>query len=387
MPREPREEYRDPLLKRIELWMRRKLIEGFGTPVNPVRVERPQLVLDLPEHPKILFLRQDKIGDALVSFPVIRVLRQEFPNATIDILLGDANYAIRSALARYIRKAWCYSKSIAKTLRLLSLLRAERYDVVIDLMDNSSATSSFLVKNIRSRYAVGIDKENAAVYSHLVPLPDRQSVHIVERIAYLLLPFGIDPSQHDLSLEYPFSPEDIALARERLGPNTHSLRLGVNISGTGEQKYWGRQRFTELIDALLAAHDDVQVVVFSSPEYEAERSAIVQATGAVEGARANNFHEFAAMLHECDVIFTPDTSVVHLAGAWKMPCVGLFINTKLNLMPWTPYGAPHEALITNKQHVSFIPVADAIEGVERMLAVAAGRGAEGGTTRSVFCDR
>lgn len=387
MPREPKEEYRDPLSKRIELWLRRKLVEGFGKPVHSVRVEKPRLVLDLPEHPKILFLRQDKIGDALVSFPVIRVLHEALPNAAVDVLLGDANYAIRNALSRYIRKAWCYSKSVAKILRLLSLLRAERYDVVIDLMDNSSATSSFLVKNIRSRYAVGIDKENAAVYTHVVPLPDRQSVHIVERIAYLLLPFGIDPAQHDLSLEYPFSQDDMALATRRLGAKTHQLRLGVNISGTGEQKYWGRERFIELISSVLAAHSDVQVVVFSSPDYEQERSAIAQASGATEAPRAGNFHEFAAMLHECDVIFTPDTSVVHLAGAWKTPCVGLFINTKLNLMPWTPYGAPHVALITNKQHVSFIPVSDAVDGVAHMLAVAAGQGAEGGTTRSVFCDR
>lgn len=385
MPRQPKEDYRDPLMKRIELWLRRKLVEGFGEPVHSVRVDKPQLVLDLPDRPKILFLRQDKIGDALVSFPVLRVLRETFPDAVVDILLGDANYAIHSALSRYVRTSWRYSKSLAAILRLIAQLRAERYDVVIDLMDNSSATSSFLVRNIRSRYAVGIEKENAAVYTHLVPLPDRQTVHIVERIAHLLLPFGIDPSQHDLSLEYLFSEADVQLARERLGAKQRALRLGVNISGTGEQKYWGRERFIEMLRAVAAAYSDVEIVVFASPEYEQERSAIAHATGAKEGPRARNFHEFAALLHECDVIFSPDTSVVHLTGAWKTPCVGLFINTKLNLMPWTPYGAPYVALITNKQHVAFIPVADALEGVVQMLNVA--RGAEARITRSVYCDR
>lgn len=361
--------YGDPLPKRVELWLRRRLIQGFGRPVHTVRVTEPHLLPGLPENAKILVLRQDKIGDALVSFPVIRTLHEAFPQATIDVLLGDANYAIRHALSPFIRRAWRYSKRPASILRLITALRAEKYDVVVDLMDNPSTTASFLVRNIRSRYAVGIDKENAAVYTHVVPLADRARVHIVERIALLLLPFGIDPARCDLSLSYPLSPEDVALARERMGQRRRPLRLGINISGTGEQKYWGRENFIALITAIQAAHDDVETVVFASPEYEPERHAITRAGGR-EAPVAAGFHEFAAMLHECDVIVTPDTSVVHLAAAWQTPCVAMFIHADRNLLPWTPYRSPHEAVCTEKPHLAFIPVADVLPAVERMLDTA-----------------
>lgn len=368
----PRDTYRKPLLKRVEIRLRRRLIAGFGRPVATVLVDTPQRLPGLPERPKILVLRQDKIGDALVSFPVVRALHDAFPTATIDVLLGDANYAIRNALSPFIRRAWRYSKRLPAILRLLAGLRAERYDVVVDLMDNPSTTASLLIRGIRSRYAVGIDKSNAAVYTHVVPLPDRATVHIVERIAQLLLPFGIDPARCDLSLFYPLSPEDTAHARERMGEKRRALRFGVNISGTGEQKYWGRGHFADLITAVQTAHDDVETVVFSSPEYREERRAIVGATGVAEAPTAGSFHEFAALLHECDVILTPDTSVVHLAAAWQTPCVALFIHSNKRLLPWTPYRSPHEALCTEEPHLKFIPVADVLPAVERMLDVARG---------------
>lgn len=42
---------------------------------------------------RILLVRTDKIGDAIVSTPVLQALRQHYPNARIDVVLGRRNRA------------------------------------------------------------------------------------------------------------------------------------------------------------------------------------------------------------------------------------------------------------------------------------------------------
>ncbi len=346
------------MLKRLELAFRRAFIKRlYGSHPPTITVQSPEESFYLPSNCRILLLRQDRIGDVIVSMPIMRLLRQKYPEARIDIMLGDNNIAVKNLVLTYCDTVWRYTKRLPKLLGLMHSLRDVEYDVVIDLIDNASLTSSLLVRFCGAMYSVGIDKENAAAYLYVVPLLDRTQAHIVHRITQLLLPFDIDPSASNLDLEYPLTDGDIYAAKAKLPAKQGKWRLGINLSGRGEEMYWGRENFIWLVEQMQTAFPAFDVMLMGMPDYAGEIQAIQAAihenktrdASVYSAPPAASLHEFAAMLHECDAVFTPDTSVVHLAAAWKLPTVALFVFNEFGLVHWTPFNTPHRALVVGEE--------------------------------------
>jgi ADP-heptose:LPS heptosyltransferase len=61
---------------------------------------------------------------------------------------------------------------------------------------------------------------------------------------------------------------------------------------------------------------------------------------------------------------TPDTSAVHLAAAFNIPSVVLFVQSNKDLRVWEPYGSLSESVITDIDDLETIP----LEGVTRAFS-------------------
>jgi ADP-heptose:LPS heptosyltransferase len=70
---------------------------------------------------------------------------------------------------------------------------------------------------------------------------------------------------------------------------------------------------------------------------------VALATGAQAVPTQPSLREFAAILHQFDLLLTPDTAAVHLAAAWKIPTVALYQSDPA-VAPWLPYHTPHRAV-------------------------------------------
>lgn len=340
---------------------------GRGSNDTAVRINTPHDILAQTMQPKILFMRQDRIGDMLVSMPVVRAVREKFPHARIDVLLGANNYGVRNVALRYADQVLKYEKKISNIIALLWRIRRERYDVVVDLMDNASATSTFLFTRMKSRYTLGIDKENTPAYTHVVPLLDKSVTHIVERLAQFLLAFGIDPKTSNLLLEYPLTTEEISTAQHHIGKTLTPL-LGINISSGYEEMYWGTANWIQLIRDIRTEFPAIDMVLFSSPGYAQQLEEISVATSVRIAPKTSSFHAFAAMIAQCDMLCTPDTSVIHVCAAHRVPVVGLYNYSDKSLIPWTPYQSPGTMLYTDTNHVQDIAYSAVVNAVRSMIA-------------------
>jgi ADP-heptose:LPS heptosyltransferase len=354
------------LFKDLERSLRRGFLAATDRPFAGEFVTTPCDAFGLGDAPRILLLRQDRIGDVLVSVPVMRALRRRYPHAQLDMLFSRTNYGVRQAILPYIDHAWRYDKTVASAAGLAIAVRAARYDIVVDLTDNPSVSSQVVARWSGARYRLGLRHARAGHYTHAVPLLDRQRVHIVDRMAQLLLAFNIDPARVPLDLEYQLSDVDRARARALLPPTDRPLRLGVNISGSSRIKYWGVENFIACIRWMQDFDPRFAIAVGGAPAYGDDVAAIAAATGAAPLPVLASFHEFAAVLREFDLLLTPDTSVVHLAAAWKIPVVALYHRAP-DLMPWLPYRSPHRAVL-NAAGVPEIPVVEVEEALRSLVA-------------------
>jgi ADP-heptose:LPS heptosyltransferase len=311
-------------------------------------------------------LRQDRIGDVLVSEPIIRNVREHLPLATIGMVLSRNNLAALPAMQHLVEHHLCYEKNLAGFISLVRSIRYGRYDAIVDLMDNPSTTSTSIMRASGIGVRIGIDKSNRSVYTHVVPLRDRSTVHIVDRLATLLLPFGIDPDKADLKLRYACTDDELAQARSRMKADSRRTLL-VNVTGTDEARRLPPQRWQNLIQRLMERCPTWRIMLMSTPNDASIMHAIAQATGADALPPTPRFHDVACAVCSCDAVLTADTSIVHVAAAAGVPQVVLYVHGNPALMPWYPYHAPHVAL-TGRQSIGEISDTALIEAVETLFS-------------------
>ena len=100
---------------------------------------------------KILFITLSNIGDAILTLPVLSALRDNFPEAGIDVVVGPRPQEVFKKDPR-ISSVFIYDKhaGLKDKIAFIKKLRAEKYDLAIDMK------ASFLPFLIGARYGTPI---------------------------------------------------------------------------------------------------------------------------------------------------------------------------------------------------------------------------------------
>lgn len=313
-------------LKPIELFFRRsflRILERMGR-------RKDSSAVAIPDFPSILLLRQDRLGDVLMSTFFLAALRNRYPKSRFAILLGKNNREVIPLLPFPI-ETFLYRKRIFADVAMLAKLRREKFDVVIDLTDKASVTSSVLMAAINPKLRVGVEKENSVIYDITVPRPNQMKVHITERIAELLRPFGIDPKTVDKS------PKLTLRIQRQKG------RIGLNVSSRTPDCSLPPPASATIAREVLAMGFS-EILVFAAPHDRARGEETVRLAGdsRIHFAEAKrSFVQFAEQIATCEYLITADTSVIQIAAAAKIPMLLLF-RPMFDEHPWTPVGVPFE---------------------------------------------
>ncbi len=362
----------ESILKKVELAVRRFYNAHVGGNAEPVIIDAPANALDASSVRRVLLLRQDRIGDVLVSTPVIRALRRLMPHAQIDMVMSTNNIAVRQAVADQVDHIHVFKKSLLHLVVLRRRLRRQRYDLVIDLMDNASSTSALLISGARANFSIGVDKVNRGVYTHVVPLADQTRVHIVERIARLLWPLGVDLRGEDLRLSFPLTDTQRQHAASLMTDPHGRPVLAVNISGSDVHRMYPEKLMITLLQRVSGrwcqeGPGAVKMRIISAPMHSDMAHRIGQACGIDVVPPQSSYASFAACIAAADMLLTPDTSAVHAAAAHGVPSVVLFSQDSRGLMPWLPYATPCWPCVTTKGALETIDVDDVRKAVDAMI--------------------
>lgn len=364
----------ETFIKRLELAVRRRYNRWVSRGEDPIVVTQPLANAIVSDTARILLLRQDRIGDVLVSTPIIAELRARFPRATIDMVLSTNNVAVRFAIEPYVDHLHVFRKGLIDLLRLRQALRRAKYDVVIDLMDNASSTSGILIQGSRAPLAIGVDKENRRVYTHVVPLADRTVVHIVERIACVVWPLGFDIPHTNLRPRLP----DVGTQTLDRGRGNPTYVLGVNISGSDVDRMYPEDQLKEVLGSIRAMYAEelqkgtFEIILMSAPHHNDIAKRIGQSLGMRVLDPMPSFRAFANAIGHCDMFFTPDTSAVHVAAAFNVPSLVLFAQDDRKLMPWYPYATRCWSCIAHNAPLAAIPPIDIIAQLQTMICEISG---------------
>ena len=331
---------------------------------------RPTPGFDLSSARRILFTRHDAIGDMIMTTGVFRRIREDRPDVEIDVLASRANAPALEGLP-YVARVFIHKRGdVRGLLRLKPELRARRYDAILDgrvIWPRVSTDTAFVLAASGAPRRIGIgNRLSDHVYSDRVhPRPD---AHMIEYMAALTVPLGVDPTKGDWRPELRTSPSerDAAALEWSKTPGT-GQKLLVNISSGLEVRRWPYDRYVPALRAIRAANPDLRILVMAPPQEFAHALEIAQALGGA--ATQAPLRVAFALVASAGVVLTPDTSIAHAASAFSALTVAMTaIPFQDHFRPWK---TPGRVLVAESQVVAGLPV-DRVTAALRELLPQAG---------------
>lgn len=285
--------------------------------------------LALPPKPHILVVALRRLGDVLLTTPLIRSVRRAWPEAHIDalvfadtagILAGNAD--INGVIAMPPRPSALQSVALAARLW-------RQYDLAISTQSGDRPTGFAIVAG-RQRIAPVEDRFNGrvkrALLSYSVDIVP--GVHRVEQMLRLADGLGID------RVPELVAPKADAFSGVPAGPYAV-----IHAAPFFRYKQWTAQGWRDLAAALAAR--GLTVVATGGPDAQERRYLDEVWTGArvtrLDGQL--NWPQLTGLLSKARVYVGPDTSVTHLAAAAGCPTVAIYGPTDPRLWgPWPSLG-------------------------------------------------
>ncbi len=295
---------------------------------------------------KVLFIRLNRIGDALVTTPLLHLLKSKL-EIKIHVLADKKNYFVFSGQS-YIDKTIIFKKGVKGYLEFRKNILLEKYDIIVDLHDDTSATVSFLLSMVSNSQVFGLKKKNLNLYTNTIERADSSKTHVVERISDIAKLFKLNIDVNELNIVYEYTKDDIENVNEFLAQAYKQSKplVGINIIAGNKSRFWGINRYNTLIELLKKYN--VNIIIITTPKEIKTAYDITQ--GEVPIYYSNKFTRISALVSKLDFLFTPDTSIVHLASIYKVPVFGLYVKFKTNDIIWYAYKSEHEEYITEEEN-------------------------------------
>lgn len=291
---------------------------------------------------KILFIRLNRIGDALVTTPLLKEIKEQV-GCKIYILASSDNFFVfeNQKLADEII---VYKKSIHRISSLIKIINNLECDIVVDLHDDVSSTVSYLIAFSKSRYKFGLTKKNAKLFTHTVNKLDPSSYHVVERVMEFGKLFNLNLNSGTVNIIFEPKYASISGADNYIVNNFAGKKflLGINISAGSQARFWGIKNYRQLISDL--SNYKLNILLLCS-EKDRDNAEMISGNKIPIYYRTT-FDEFCAMIPKLDFLFTPDTSIVHVASAFRTPVFGLYVHYNTKDMIWSPYKSEFDCVIT-----------------------------------------
>ena len=294
---------------------------------------------------KILVIRGGAIGDFILTLPAIAALRNQFPEAHLEVLgyphivqlaiagnLVDRAQPIEAGpLAGFFARNGSLNPYLVEYFAEFNL-------IVSYLFDPDEIFKTNVGRCTKAQFIVGPHRPNEREPLHAA----RVYLKPLERLAI----FDADPLPR------------LSISHQPAAINQLALHPG---SGS-EKKNWPEQNWAELIERLLRTTKSSLLLVGGEAEGERlQRLAAALPPTRIRVAQSLPLAELARLLQNCSGFIGHDSGISHLAAALGLPGVVLWGETREQI--WRP---PHERvrIVKSDSGLKGITVEQVAKGIE-----------------------
>lgn len=299
----------------------------------------------------------------ILTTPLFSSLKKIFPDYKLFVLTSELNNEI-ALRDENISGTFVYKKNLFSAIGLISKLRKTKFDYWIDTKPEHSTTSKMLLKFGKYDKSAGFNAKEKLF--DLVLDDFVQGEHAVDINLSAALYFKKDFNSAGIKPSINIPQETIEKYSALFG-RIKKKKILINISAGFENRQWGKNNWLELINKIdrnfdviiIADKKDKEILNEIINEYK-EDNLIPAETG--------NIFDVAEIVRNCDVIITPDTSIVHIASCFNKPIVALYNNVYWNLRRYAPLSDCQRIILSNdKNNISDIKVENVFEKLKEII--------------------
>lgn len=314
---------------------------------------------------RVLYIMEDALGDTILTLPSIRAIAESHPGTVVDVatwdgpaeLLAGAPYVRRVIrFPRYDRRRWNAARLIA---------RHGPYDAVVDgmvLRGHVRSRSFAMMLASRARYWIGEWGRGSDYLLNILVAPPSATTTHLDRMIGLAQPFLTRSPDRRPRLTVRRDERDAA--ESMWGRRSRGSRILVNVSTNGPERRWPASRFAAVVQHLRRRRPAARIIVVSLGR-DREAAEIIAAAGRAE-AHVPDIRALTALIASADVVFSPDTSVCHIASAFERPLVSIHNAGK---QCWHPYDTPGRRVISiSEESIESVSTREVLRAIDATLA-------------------
>ena len=325
-----------------------KLCDGlFGTVFLSVATFLIKPKFEIKKNPsKFLIIRPGGIGDAVLLFPALKTLKENYPNSQIDVLAEKRNSDVFKFCC-YVDNLFLYD-----SLNFFTIFQ-RTYDLVIDT-EQWHKLSSVIGYLTKAPQRIGFNTNNRAKL-HTTSVDYSQKDYEVNSFLNLVSVVCNKVAE--------FNPNEqfIKLRKNEtfLGTlkTSNQVKVGIFFGATVNERKWGIENFSRLTNKLI--EKGFAVIVLGGKADKADMnhysSQITKKDNLIDLVGKTSLEETACVISKLDVLVSGDSGLMHLAYALGIKTVSLFgagiekkwapkslgstaINKNLRCSPCTEFG-------------------------------------------------
>jgi ADP-heptose:LPS heptosyltransferase len=288
---------------------------------------------------RILVIRNDGIGDAINTIPLVRHLRGTYPEARITVLCDSCSFLWENC--PYVDEILLYGtnnrlfnrgkKKLNYTFRpftFLPQLLRRKFDLVIDPVGRTEThILSYLCRGARRIANTYYPYELFG--NELSTRHYETQLHETRRVLAMVKPVN-QISENECRLEFWFKPEILLKADHVLTANhidKTDITIGVHPGAMSYLRCWPTERMA-VVACKLARKHGMKILFFEPPDnVKATSDFIAKLTDM--GAESVIIKEvglnvLTAIIARCTLFICNDSGPMHLAAATQTPTVAIF---------------------------------------------------------------
>ncbi len=278
--------------------------------------------LDASKIKTILVISLSNIGDVILTFPVIDVLKRDFRTAQLSVVVGPKAESLFRENP-HIENIFVYNKqeSLWKTIQWILKLRREQFDLVVDLRNTA------IPLLLSPKYCTPLHPASA------------KNIHMKKKHQDVLrkIWYFSDDAENRVALRVNMS--DKRFIEQKLHPS-----IGINekyfVVGPGAADYskrWKDDKFAKACDAFIETYRVKMVFAGSHADQEFTQSIVRQMKNkALDLCGQTDLTQLAALIECSSFVLANDSAIMHMASYFNIPVVAIFGPTDpVKYGPWS----------------------------------------------------
>ena len=274
---------------------------------------------------KILVVNLAFIGDVILSTPVIRALKEKYPQASISMLTIPLTAPI-AQLNPYIDKVFIYDKKgqhsgVLGGWKVVNTIKKEKFDMAICM--NFAVRGAMLTWLAGIKHRIGYDAQHGKIFLTETVKASRAVIqHETLNHMMILQPLGCKNIDDKIEIVVP--ENIISKTISKINFNKNKKNLIICPFGSYDKKNLEIKEYSKIIQGLS---DKFDIYIIGSKKEESLLNLLADTAGLNKErvlAGTLSLQEIAALIKISDVLLSVDTGPLHIAQGVNTPVVALF---------------------------------------------------------------